>query len=115
MYRGCWAASFRRFPARALAYDAIVYHLEWYIFTMKTTIDKAGRIVVPKALRDELSLTPGQELEIRAVDGRLEIETPPTNMWLERDENGYLVAATDREMPPLTQEMVRDVLEQIRR
>ena len=39
---------------------------------MRTTIDKAGRIVVPKALRDELSLTPGQELEISAVDGRLE-------------------------------------------
>lgn len=82
---------------------------------MRITIDKAGRVIVPKALRDELGLRAGQELEISAVDGRLEIETPPTRMWLERDEHGYLVAATDREMPPLTQEMVRDVLEQIRR
>lgn len=82
---------------------------------MITTIDKAGRIVVPKALRDELRLTAGQELEISVVDGHLEIETPPTRMWLERDERGYLVAATDQEMPPLTQELVRDVLEQIRR
>ncbi len=82
---------------------------------MKTTIDKAGRIVVPKALRDELRLRPGQELEISAVDGRLEIETPPARMWLERDGDGFLVARTDREMPPLTAEVVREVLEQIRR
>lgn len=82
---------------------------------MRTTIDKAGRVVVPKALRDELGLRAGQELEVRAVDGRLEIETPPTRMWLERNEHGYLVARTDRVMPPLTQELVREVLEQIRR
>ncbi|RDI73450.1 transcriptional regulator, AbrB family [Gaiella occulta] len=82
---------------------------------MRTTIDKAGRIVVPKALRDELGLQAGQELEISAVDGRLEIETPPTHMWLERGADGHLVAATDREMPVLTAERVREVLEQVRR
>lgn len=82
---------------------------------MRTTIDKAGRLVVPKALRDELGLRPGQELEISAVDGHLEIEAPPARMWLERNEDGFLVARTDREMPLLTAERVRDVLEQIRR
>ncbi|CAN5565391.1 hypothetical protein BH24CHL9_BH24CHL9_15280 [soil metagenome] len=44
---------------------------------MRTTIDPAGRIVVPKTLRDELGLTGGQELEIEARDGRLEIDVPP--------------------------------------
>jgi AbrB family looped-hinge helix DNA binding protein len=34
---------------------------------MKTTIDSAGRIVVPKAVRDQLHLTPGSELEIDAL------------------------------------------------
>ena len=82
---------------------------------MRTTIDKAGRIVVPKALRDELDLQAGQELEISAVDGRLEIETPATPMRLVKDEFGYWVAETDRPMPPLTQELVREVLEQIGR
>jgi AbrB family looped-hinge helix DNA binding protein len=31
---------------------------------MKTTIDAAGRLVVPKSLRDQFHLTPGSELEI---------------------------------------------------
>ena len=47
---------------------------------MKATIDAAGRIVVPKALRLALRLKPGQPLEIRAGDGRLEIEIVATPM-----------------------------------
>jgi AbrB family looped-hinge helix DNA binding protein len=43
---------------------------------MKTKIDVAGRVVVPKALRDALGLRPGQVLEIRADDGKIEIEHP---------------------------------------
>lgn len=34
---------------------------------MKTTIDAAGRVVVPKALRDRLALVPGSEIELEAV------------------------------------------------
>ena len=47
---------------------------------MKATIDAAGRIVVPKPLRQALGLKPGQPLDIRAGDGRLEIEIAPTPM-----------------------------------
>lgn len=81
---------------------------------MKTTIDTAGRIVVPKAIRDELALYGGQELEIAARDGRLEIEVPPTPMRLE-ERHGVKVAVPDRVLPPLTQELVRETLERIRR
>ncbi len=81
---------------------------------MVTTIDSAGRIVVPKRLREELGFRPGQKLELSAVDGRLEIEHPVTPMRLE-DRRGRLVAVADRPMPKLTQEMVREMLEQIRR
>jgi AbrB family looped-hinge helix DNA binding protein len=81
---------------------------------MRTTIDSAGRIVVPKAMREELGLTGGQELELRAVDGGLEVEIPATPMRLvERD--GDLVAATDRDMPELGPGLVRETVEQIRR
>jgi AbrB family looped-hinge helix DNA binding protein len=81
---------------------------------MVATIDNAGRIVVPKRLREELGFKPGQRLELSAVDGRLEVEHPTTPMHLEK-RAGRLVAVADRPMPTLTQELVRETLEQIRR
>jgi AbrB family looped-hinge helix DNA binding protein len=81
---------------------------------MRTTIDAAGRIVVPKAIREELALYGGQEIEVTAVDGRIEIEVPPTPMHLEV-RGGHLAAVPERPLPPLTAEMVRDTLEKIRR
>ena len=80
---------------------------------MRTTIDRAGRIVVPKALRDELSFTPGVELELTAVGGHLEIEPVPRPMRLER-RDGRLVAIADGDFPPLTQEEIRSTLELVR-
>ena len=82
---------------------------------MRSTIDKAGRVVVPKAMRDELGLTGGTEIEIRLVDGRIEIQVAPGNIRLERGADGRLVAVSDRALPVLTAERVRDVLEQVRR
>lgn len=81
---------------------------------MRTTIDRAGRIVVPKAIRDELALYAGQELEVAARDGKVELEVPPTPMRLE-DRDGIPVAVTDVPMPPLTQDLVRETLERVRR
>jgi AbrB family looped-hinge helix DNA binding protein len=81
---------------------------------MKSTIDAAGRIVVPKALRQALNLKPGQALEIRAGDGRLEIEIAATPMKLQR-RGKDVVAIPDTELPTLTAEEVRETLERIRR
>jgi AbrB family looped-hinge helix DNA binding protein len=47
---------------------------------MRTTIDKAGRIVIPAALRERAGFAPGSELEITEDDLGLRIErisTPP--------------------------------------
>jgi AbrB family looped-hinge helix DNA binding protein len=81
---------------------------------MKTTLDSAGRIVVPKALRQALGLKPGQTLDVRAGDGRLEIEIAATPMKLTKRGKG-VVAIPDRELPPLTAEQVRETLERVRR
>lgn len=91
---------------------------EWQIYAiingMKATIDAAGRIVVPKPLRQALGLEPGQALEIRAGDGRLEIEIAPTPMRLRKRGKG-VVAVPETKLPQLTAEQVRDALERVRR
>ncbi len=81
---------------------------------MKTTIDSAGRIVIPKAVRQALGLKPGQPMEIRAGDGRIEIEVAPTAVKLRKRGKG-LVAVPDQQLPPLTAEQVRETLERVRR
>lgn len=81
---------------------------------MRTTIDPAGRIVVPKAMRAELGLQGGQELEIITRDGRIEIEAAPTPMQLVR-RGATVVSVPGRDLPPLTAALVRDTLEDVRR
>ena len=44
---------------------------------IRTSIDSSGRLVVPKAIRDQARLAPGMPLEIRYADGRIEIEPAP--------------------------------------
>ena len=80
---------------------------------MRTTIDAAGRIVVPKAIREELAMYGGQELEVTAVDGHIEIDIPSVIHLEERE--GHLVGVPDVPIPPLTDEIVRETLEKIRR
>ena len=46
----------------------------WYSSTMRTTIDKAGRVVIPAAVRDRAGLTAGTELEITVDETGIRIE-----------------------------------------
>ena len=49
---------------------------------MRTTIDKAGRVVIPSALRERAGLSPGAELEIVADELGIRIErvAPPPRL-----------------------------------
>jgi AbrB family looped-hinge helix DNA binding protein len=81
---------------------------------MKSTMDAAGRIVVPKSLREALGLRAGQVLEMRASDGRLEIEVAATPVRLQRRGKG-VVAVAETRLPRLTADEVRETLERVRR
>jgi AbrB family looped-hinge helix DNA binding protein len=80
---------------------------------MGTTIDAAGRIVIPKKLREQAGLLPGMELEVRCRDGRIEIEPAEVPYHLER-HGRLLVAVPNKPAPPVTVEMVNDLIEQMR-
>lgn len=81
---------------------------------MRTTIDAAGRVVIPKDLRERLGLTGGQEIEVNERDGLIEIEPAATPMKLKKVRGG-VAAVPDGELPPLTTQIVRETLERIRR
>lgn len=46
-------------------------------FAMFATIDAAGRVVIPKALRDRAGLVAGTKVEFRFHDGAIEISAAP--------------------------------------
>jgi AbrB family looped-hinge helix DNA binding protein len=82
------------------------------IRAMKTTMDAAGRLVIPKDIRRQAGLRPGMPLEVRWVDGRIEIEPSPTPVRLER--RGRLLVAVPEpavaELSAATVEETRETL-----
>jgi len=74
---------------------------------MRTTIDKAGRIVIPRELREQAGLVPGP-VDIHLVGNTIQIEVPESEVELVRDEYGYLVIAA-QEGEPMTVDELREL------
>ncbi|MCL2536396.1 MAG: AbrB/MazE/SpoVT family DNA-binding domain-containing protein [Nocardiaceae bacterium] len=81
---------------------------------MRTTIDRAGRIVVPKAMRDAMGLGPGGKVDIVFEDGRLTIEAAHGETWVEIAEDGFPIIRYAEEPEPLSGDDVRDLIESTR-
>lgn len=81
---------------------------------MRTTIDRAGRIVVPKAIRERLRLGGGGEVEIIERDGVIEIAPAPVATTMRESEHGPVLDAVDP-IVPLTDEVVRAAIDASRR
>ncbi len=64
---------------------------------MKASIDSVGRIVVPKALRDALGLTPGSTVDISRYGAGLQLIPTGRSARLV-EEDGFLVATGDTEI-----------------
>lgn len=80
---------------------------------MRVTIDAAGRLAIPKALRDAAGIVPGGTVEIRVCDGRIELEAPSADVRVERHGRVW-VAVPDAQTPTLRAEDVHDVLDALR-
>lgn len=76
-------------------------------------MDRAGRMVIPKPIREAAGLRPGESLEVAYRDGRIEIEPPAAEVKLVR--KGKLVVAHSPGAAPLKHEEVNRVLQEIRR
>jgi AbrB family looped-hinge helix DNA binding protein len=80
---------------------------------MITTMDQAGRLVIPSEIRREAALQPGTPLEVRWHDGIIEIEPQSLPVRLER-EGPLLVAKSPVQAPPLRTETVERIRRQVR-
>lgn len=81
---------------------------------MKTTIDPAGRLVIPKQIRQEAGLRPGMPLDVRWRAGRIEIEPAPLPLKLVR-KGRLLVAVPDKDVPGLSTDTVERTRQTLRR
>lgn len=81
---------------------------------MRTTIDTAGRVVIPKALRDAIGLGDGGDIDIELVDGGLLVAPPTVRKHIE-ERDGRAIIVAEENVPPLSEEVVRDVRDAIRR
>jgi AbrB family looped-hinge helix DNA binding protein len=74
---------------------------------MRTTIDKAGRLVIPRSLRDRIGLADGGEVELELDGASVRIE-PVTGRDL-REERGLLVIPAAG--MPITGAAVRELID----
>jgi len=81
---------------------------------MKTTIDEAGRLVIPQDILRQAGLQPGTALDVRWHDGRIEIELEPVPATLVR-KGRFIVAAPQNATPSLTTDMVEDTRDALAR
>lgn len=77
---------------------------------MITTIDAAGRLVIPREVRREAALEPGTPLDVRWRDGVIEIEPQSIPVTIAR-RGRLMVAQSTADGPALD----TDTVEQTRR
>lgn len=79
-----------------------------------STIDSAGRLVLPKEIRDQARLEPGMPLRIVCHDGRVEIEPAPREVRVVR-KGRLQVAVPVEEGDALLSAAVRETTASVRR
>lgn len=77
----------------------------------KLKVDKVGRIVLPKPVRDQLQLAPGDELEIESLDERIILRPLRGAVQLKKKRGVWVF----RSGQPLSASTVQNTIEQVRR
>ena len=77
----------------------------------KLRVDKAGRIVLPKPVREKLQLAPGDELELESLDDQITLRPLRGTAQLRKKRGVWVFHCGE----PLLASTVNETLEQIRR
>ena len=81
---------------------------------MRTTIDSAGRVVIPRPIRTAAGLEPGTQIDIDVDDdGVISIQPAPANVRIVKRGRLY-VAEFDESVPKIGEKEVRAVRNRIR-
>lgn len=80
---------------------------------MSATIDAAGRLVIPKALRERAGLTAGTRVDFHYRDGHIEIAPIDVEGGWER-YRGIDFPTPPADAPDLTVQEIRDAIEDAR-
>lgn len=78
-------------------------------------MDRAGRVVVPKALRQRLGAVGVVDVEVELNDGVIEIRPVDRDVRLEVADDGHPVLRGPSDAQPLTDDDVRALIEASRR
>ena len=78
---------------------------------MRVSIDSAGRVVLPKPIRDAVGLARGQEVEVRLAGVIIEIEPIQPAVRLRERVGKLPVLEVEGEVEPVTDDEVRAGLE----
>ena len=84
----------------AWAAIALRCHGSGIVDTMRTTIDKAGRLVIPRPLRDRIGLAGGGEVEVELDGAAIRIQ-PVSGSGLREDAGFTDVTVRYRSLRPL--------------
>jgi len=82
--------------------------------TKTTSIDSAGRLVIPKEIREAAGLAPGAPLVVRHRGDHVEIEPAPLEVQIEM-RGRVAVAVPKSPVPRVTTEEVEKVRRQLRK
>jgi AbrB family looped-hinge helix DNA binding protein len=80
---------------------------------IEITIDASGRLVLPKAVREEVGILPGMTLRVFAHEGRIELEPVPREVRIV-EKGPLLVAVPVEPGEPLSEDVVDRTLREIR-
>jgi AbrB family looped-hinge helix DNA binding protein len=85
--------------------------LPLYDAAMNTTVtlDKAGRVVIPKTLRDELHLEPGDKLELESEGERVTLRPVPSASPLRKERGVWVFRSGSKLSAVVTDKALRDI------